>query len=126
MQGNYGDTTFEDKVLTICSGRDYVNINYHHVVCPDNKTAEVSCSFLVDLLNNEFYGSPSYVRFLQVGVNQRWMQTLFLRCFQRHYSTKNEPILYLCRVWCRGLISQECNIMEHVSLEKKVRGKVPY
>lgn len=42
MQTNYGDSTFEDRVLTICSGRDYVNINYHHVVCPDSKIAEVS------------------------------------------------------------------------------------
>lgn len=40
MQTNYGESTFEDRVLTICSGRDYVNINYHHVVCPDSKTAE--------------------------------------------------------------------------------------
>ncbi|XP_024885147.1 1-phosphatidylinositol 4,5-bisphosphate phosphodiesterase-like isoform X3 [Temnothorax curvispinosus] len=31
----------EDKSLTICSGVDYTNINYQHVVCPDPATAKV-------------------------------------------------------------------------------------
>ncbi|XP_015593431.1 1-phosphatidylinositol 4,5-bisphosphate phosphodiesterase isoform X2 [Cephus cinctus] len=30
----------EDKSLTICSGVDYTNINYQHVVCPDPVTAK--------------------------------------------------------------------------------------
>ncbi|GBP10748.1 1-phosphatidylinositol 4,5-bisphosphate phosphodiesterase [Eumeta japonica] len=30
----------EDKSLTICSGTDYININYQHVVCPDAATAK--------------------------------------------------------------------------------------
>ncbi|XP_023245459.1 1-phosphatidylinositol 4,5-bisphosphate phosphodiesterase-like isoform X2 [Copidosoma floridanum] len=30
----------EDKSLTICSGVDYTNINYQHVVCPDPTTAK--------------------------------------------------------------------------------------
>lgn len=55
MQTNYGDSTFEDRVLTICSGRDYVNINYHHVVCPDSKIAEVS-------------------GFLDTIVDEKWLQ----------------------------------------------------
>lgn len=32
----------EEKSLTICSGTDYININYQHVVCPDAATAKVS------------------------------------------------------------------------------------
>ncbi|EZA57110.1 1-phosphatidylinositol 4,5-bisphosphate phosphodiesterase isoform X2 [Ooceraea biroi] len=31
----------DDKSLTICSGVDYTNINYQHVVCPDPATAKV-------------------------------------------------------------------------------------
>jgi phosphatidylinositol phospholipase C, beta len=37
----HGDN-LEDKSLTICSGLDYVNINYLHIVCPDADTALVS------------------------------------------------------------------------------------
>jgi hypothetical protein len=32
----------EEKSLTICSGTDYVNINYQHVICPDPETAKVT------------------------------------------------------------------------------------
>lgn len=37
----HGDD-LEDKSLTICSGTDYININYQHVVCPDAATAKVT------------------------------------------------------------------------------------
>lgn len=30
----------DEKSLTICSGTDYTNINYQHVVCPDAQTAK--------------------------------------------------------------------------------------
>ncbi|XP_021925998.1 1-phosphatidylinositol 4,5-bisphosphate phosphodiesterase isoform X2 [Zootermopsis nevadensis] len=30
----------EERSLTICSGTDYININYQHVVCPDVETAK--------------------------------------------------------------------------------------
>jgi len=36
----HGDN-LEDKSLTVCSGTDYVNINYQHIVCPDPETAKV-------------------------------------------------------------------------------------
>lgn len=32
----------EEKSLTICSGTDYININYQHVVCPSAEIAKVS------------------------------------------------------------------------------------
>ena len=32
----------DEKSLTFCSGQDYVNISYQHVVCPDAETAKVS------------------------------------------------------------------------------------
>lgn len=31
----------EEKSLTICSGTDYININYQHIVCPSIETAKV-------------------------------------------------------------------------------------
>ncbi|CAH1276713.1 unnamed protein product [Diabrotica balteata] len=30
----------EEKSLTICSGTDYININYQHIVCPNAETAK--------------------------------------------------------------------------------------
>ncbi|CAG2064609.1 unnamed protein product, partial [Timema podura] len=38
LQQKHGDS-LEAKSLTICSGTDYININYQHVVCPDTETA---------------------------------------------------------------------------------------
>ncbi|KAI4464026.1 phosphoinositide-specific phospholipase c family protein [Holotrichia oblita] len=35
------DIRADEKSLTICSGTDYININYQHVVCPDAKTAKI-------------------------------------------------------------------------------------
>lgn len=32
----------EEKSLTICSGTDYINVNYQHIICPDAATAKVS------------------------------------------------------------------------------------
>ena len=41
LLNKHGDN-LEDKSLTICSGTDYININYQHVVCPNAETAKVS------------------------------------------------------------------------------------
>ncbi|KAJ6636087.1 1-phosphatidylinositol 4,5-bisphosphate phosphodiesterase [Pseudolycoriella hygida] len=32
----------DEKSLTICSGTDYININYQHIVCPDAATAKAN------------------------------------------------------------------------------------
>lgn len=37
----------EEKSLTICSGTDYINVNYQHIICPDAATAKVSDSITV-------------------------------------------------------------------------------
>ncbi|XP_043287607.1 1-phosphatidylinositol 4,5-bisphosphate phosphodiesterase-like isoform X2 [Venturia canescens] len=39
LVGKHGEQ-LEEKSLTICSGVDYTNINYQHVVCPDIATAK--------------------------------------------------------------------------------------
>lgn len=41
----------DDKSLTICSGVDYTNINYQHVVCPDVNTAKVILVLLKHFVN---------------------------------------------------------------------------
>ncbi|XP_075234032.1 no receptor potential A [Lycorma delicatula] len=40
LVSKHGDN-LEEKSLTICSGTDYININYQHVICPDAATAKV-------------------------------------------------------------------------------------
>ncbi|XP_034237944.1 1-phosphatidylinositol 4,5-bisphosphate phosphodiesterase-like isoform X1 [Thrips palmi] len=70
MQTNYGDSTFEDRVLTICSGRDYVNINYHHVVCPDSKTAEEWQNGLRKITHNNKMNNVC----VSTNLMKHWMQ----------------------------------------------------
>lgn len=41
LASRHGDD-LEAKSLTICSGTDYININYQHVVCPSAEIAKVS------------------------------------------------------------------------------------
>lgn len=40
----------EEKSLTICSGTDYININYEHVICPSAEIAKVKALCLFTLL----------------------------------------------------------------------------
>lgn len=40
----HGDN-LDEKSLTICSGTDYINVNYQHIVCPDAATAKVCTIF---------------------------------------------------------------------------------
>lgn len=40
----------EEKSLTICSGTDYINVNYQHIVCPDAATAKVSDSITINYI----------------------------------------------------------------------------
>lgn len=39
---NRHNEQLEERSLTICSGTDYINVNYQHVICPDAATAKVS------------------------------------------------------------------------------------
>lgn len=42
----------EEKSLTICSGTDYININYQHIVCPNVETAKVWLDGLRKITHN--------------------------------------------------------------------------
>lgn len=41
LQNKHGND-LEEKSLTICSGTDYINISYQHIVCPNAEIAKVS------------------------------------------------------------------------------------
>lgn len=41
LWNKYGES-LDERSLTICSGTDYINVNYQHIVCPDAETAKVS------------------------------------------------------------------------------------
>lgn len=42
----------DSKSLSICSGTDYININYQHIVCPDAQTAKVWLDGLRKITHN--------------------------------------------------------------------------
>ncbi|XP_063703551.1 1-phosphatidylinositol 4,5-bisphosphate phosphodiesterase isoform X1 [Culicoides brevitarsis] len=42
----------EERSLTICSGTDYINVNYQHVICPDAATAKIWQQGLRDITHN--------------------------------------------------------------------------
>ncbi|EEB13261.1 1-phosphatidylinositol-4,5-bisphosphate phosphodiesterase, putative [Pediculus humanus corporis] len=42
----------EEKSLTICSGTDYININYQHIICPDAATAKIWVDGLRSITHN--------------------------------------------------------------------------
>lgn len=44
LWSKYGES-LDGRSLTICSGTDYINVNYQHIVCPDEETAKVSVLF---------------------------------------------------------------------------------
>ncbi|XP_075154817.1 no receptor potential A isoform X2 [Haematobia irritans] len=45
-------TALDKKSLTICSNTDYINITYHHVVCPDADTAKIWLQGLRKITHN--------------------------------------------------------------------------
>lgn len=67
----HGDN-LEDKSLTICSGTDYININYQHVVCPDAATAKVS------IVTNFIFVFSIKLMFVFLNGNISWLTYLIL------------------------------------------------
>lgn len=54
--------SLEEKSLTICSGTDYININYQHVICPSAELAKVRENFLKVMLNAYICSKKSFTR----------------------------------------------------------------
>ncbi|XP_065332409.1 1-phosphatidylinositol 4,5-bisphosphate phosphodiesterase-like [Cloeon dipterum] len=70
---NHGNNV-DEKSLTICSGADYVNINYLHVICPDADTAKKWQQGLRDITHN----NKAYNVCPRISLMKHWMRLRFL------------------------------------------------
>ncbi|XP_072948758.1 1-phosphatidylinositol 4,5-bisphosphate phosphodiesterase [Epargyreus clarus] len=97
----HGDQ-LEDKSLTICSGTDYININYQHVVCPDANTAKVWLEGLRKITHNVKANNVCPMTCLK----KHWMRLSFLtdpkgkvpvKVVARTFASgKTEKMVYQC------------------------------
>ncbi|CAH0755296.1 unnamed protein product [Diatraea saccharalis] len=101
LLNKHGDT-LEDKSLTICSGTDYININYQHVVCPDAATAKVWLEGLRKITHNVKANNFCPMTCLK----KHWMRLCFLtdprgkvpvKVVARTFASgKTEKLVYQC------------------------------
>ncbi|KAI1302345.1 1-phosphatidylinositol 4,5-bisphosphate phosphodiesterase beta-4 [Halotydeus destructor] len=92
----------EDVSLTICSGTDMVNINYVHVVCPDNETAKQWQLGLRKITNNNKANNVCP----KTCLKKHWMKLGFLvdcngkipvRSVAKTFASgKTEKLIYQC------------------------------
>ncbi|XP_039756865.1 1-phosphatidylinositol 4,5-bisphosphate phosphodiesterase isoform X2 [Pararge aegeria] len=92
----------EEKSLTICSGTDYININYQHVVCPDANTATVWLQGLRQITHNVKANNVCPMTCLK----KHWMRLSFLtdpkgkvpvKVVARTFASgKTEKLVYQC------------------------------
>ncbi|CAB3228229.1 unnamed protein product [Arctia plantaginis] len=92
----------EEKSLTICSGTDYININYQHVVCPDAATAKVWLQELRRITHNVKANNVCPMTCLK----KHWMRLSFLtdprgkvpvKVVARTFASgKTEKLVYQC------------------------------
>ncbi|XP_038212511.1 1-phosphatidylinositol 4,5-bisphosphate phosphodiesterase isoform X2 [Zerene cesonia] len=97
----HGDQ-LEEKSLTICSGTDYININYQHVVCPDANTAKVWLEGLRKITHNVKANNVCPMTCLK----KHWMRLSFLtdpkgkvpvKVVARTFASgKTEKLVYQC------------------------------
>ncbi|XP_050663600.1 1-phosphatidylinositol 4,5-bisphosphate phosphodiesterase isoform X2 [Leptidea sinapis] len=97
----HGDQ-LEDKSLTICSGTDYININYQHVVCPDANTAKVWKEGLRAITHNNKINNVCP----RTNLMKHWMRLSFLtdpkgkvpvKVVARTFASgKTEKLVYQC------------------------------
>ncbi|KAF5282144.1 hypothetical protein FQR65_LT02841 [Abscondita terminalis] len=64
----------EDKSLTICSGTDYININYQHIICPDVQTAKIWKEGLRSITHNNKLVNVCP----RTALMKHWMRLTFL------------------------------------------------
>lgn len=107
----------EDKSLTICSGTDYININYQHVVCPDAATAKVWKESLRAITHNNKINNVCP----RTNLMKHWMRLCFLtdprgkvpvKVVARTFASgKTEKMVYQCLSEL-GLPSGKNDVME--------------
>ncbi|XP_059045518.1 1-phosphatidylinositol 4,5-bisphosphate phosphodiesterase isoform X2 [Achroia grisella] len=116
LQNKHGES-LEDKSLTICSGTDYININYQHVVCPDAATAKVWLEGLRRITHNVKANNVCPMTCLK----KHWMRLCFLtdprgkvpvKVVARTFASgKTEKLVYQCLSEL-GLPSGKNDVME--------------
>ncbi|XP_052748819.1 1-phosphatidylinositol 4,5-bisphosphate phosphodiesterase isoform X2 [Galleria mellonella] len=116
LQNKHGES-LEDKSLTICSGTDYININYQHVVCPDAATAKVWLEGLRKITHNVKANNVCPMTCLK----KHWMRLCFLtdprgkvpvKVVARTFASgKTEKLVYQCLSEL-GLPSGKNDVME--------------
>ncbi|XP_028037208.1 1-phosphatidylinositol 4,5-bisphosphate phosphodiesterase isoform X3 [Bombyx mandarina] len=116
LVNKHGDT-LEDKSLTICSGTDYININYQHVVCPDAATAKIWLQALRKITHNVKANNVCPMTCLK----KHWMRLCFLtdprgkvpvKVVARTFASgKTEKLVYQCLSEL-GLPSGKNDVME--------------
>ncbi|XP_026498021.1 1-phosphatidylinositol 4,5-bisphosphate phosphodiesterase isoform X1 [Vanessa tameamea] len=99
---NKHGNNLEEKSLTICSGTDYININYQHVVCPDANTANVWKESLRAISHNNKISNVCPRTILM----KHWMRLSFLvdpkgkvpvKVVARTFASgKTEKLVYQC------------------------------
>ncbi|XP_026330630.1 1-phosphatidylinositol 4,5-bisphosphate phosphodiesterase isoform X2 [Hyposmocoma kahamanoa] len=116
LLNKHGDA-LEDKSLTICSGTDYININYQHVVCPDADTAKAWKESLRAITHNNKISNTCP----RTNLMKHWMRLCFLtdprgkvpvKVVARTFASgKTEKLVYQCLADL-GLPSGKNDVME--------------
>ncbi|XP_026741936.1 1-phosphatidylinositol 4,5-bisphosphate phosphodiesterase isoform X4 [Trichoplusia ni] len=101
LMNKHGEN-LEDKSLTICSGTDYININYQHVVCPDAATAKAWKEALREITHNNKINNTCP----RTNLMKHWMRLCFLtdprgkvpvKVVARTFASgKTEKLVYQC------------------------------
>ncbi|BET01285.1 phospholipase C [Nesidiocoris tenuis] len=109
----------EEKSLTICSGTDYININYQHVVCPDAATAKAWQDGLRKITHNNKMNNVC----VRTNLMKHWMRLGMLvdpkgkvpvKVVARTFASgKTEKLVYQC-LQDLGLPSGKNDVIEPV------------
>uniref|UniRef100_A0A146L2V9 1-phosphatidylinositol 4,5-bisphosphate phosphodiesterase n=2 Tax=Lygus hesperus TaxID=30085 RepID=A0A146L2V9_LYGHE len=101
LANKHGDNV-EEKSLTICSGTDYININYQHVVCPDAATAKAWQDGLRQITHNNKMNNVC----VRTNLMKHWMRLGMLvdpkgkvpvKVVARTFASgKTEKLVYQC------------------------------
>lgn len=94
--------SLEDKSLTICSGTDYININYQHVICPSAELAKKWQKGLREITHNDKQNNACPRTMLM----KHWMRCCFtvdvkgnvpVKVIARTFASgKTEKLVYQC------------------------------
>ncbi|XP_073980510.1 no receptor potential A isoform X1 [Rhodnius prolixus] len=114
---NKNGENLEEKSLTICSGTDYININYQHVVCPDAATAKTWQDGLRKITHNNKMNNVC----VRTNLMKHWMRLGMLvdpkgkvpvKVVARTFASgKTEKLVYQC-LQDLGLPSEKNDVIE--------------